>query len=97
MLDGAIPTILSGVVVTFGLLVVVGALRVWLGSADAYDMNRSVSKGLKSSAFGDIKQPDGDRGAVFKRGIAYTVSRDGSVRFEAQAKLNRESIRDTSV
>jgi len=97
MLYVAIWSIIGGIFAIIGLLVAFGALRVWLGSSDAYEMVRSVSKGMRSSAFGDIRQPSGDRGAVFTRGIAYTILKDGSVEFRAQAKIDRESIRDTSI
>lgn len=71
--------------------------RLWRGSADAYEMNRAVSKSFKSSLFGDLRQSDTDQRAVFNRGIVYSLEKSGNVKFHPQAKISREAIRDTSV
>ena len=80
-----------------GAMLIIAAFRVWRGSNDAYNMVRRVTKGFRSTMFGDVRQPEGDNSVLYRRGIAYVVERDGTVRFEAQAKINQESIRDTSV
>lgn len=89
-------TLVSLTVVIFGLMLLAGAMHILLGSRDAYNQLRSVSKGFWSTMFGDIRQPDGRGGMIYNRGVAYSVDSEGHAEHVSQAKTNRESVRDSS-
>lgn len=97
MLYTVVFSLMSIALVTFGILLVGAGVRVWMGSDDAYEMNRAVSKGVANSAFGDINQPSGDLSAVFIRGMAYSEGKSGQVAFKKHAKVSRDALRDASI
>lgn len=94
--DGFVALILLSVA-AMGLFLVAGAIRVALGSRAAYDLNRSISKGVRCSMFGDVRQPSDDNSVLFNCGIAYTIKKDNSIIYHPHAMINKESIQDTSI
>ncbi len=97
MLYQVASAIFSILLIGIGLSLLVAVIRVSVGSGDAYDQLKGISKGFWETMFGDVKQPEGRGGILYNRGIAYTVDADGKVEFIRQAKSNRESLRDSSV
>lgn len=95
--DTDMVEIFGSFLVVFGLLIIAGAVRLVFGSRDAYAHGQAVSKDFYSTMLGDLEQPNGKGGTAYSRGIAYSVGKDGVTTHIAQAKLNRETLEDTSI
>ncbi|MBZ8117882.1 hypothetical protein KUD11_04405 [Roseovarius sp. LXJ103] len=79
-----------------GLALLAFAVRLGMGSGEAYDQLRGVSKGFRDTMFGNIHQPYGKGGTLFNRGTAYSIDQKGNIELISQAKTNRESVQDAS-
>lgn len=97
MLHSVFTPLISLMFILVGLFVVGFGVRIALGSNEAYDQLKGVSKGFRNTLFGDTNQPKGRGGILYNRGIAYSVDKQGKIELHSQAKTNRESVKDASV
>jgi hypothetical protein len=96
MLGMVLTTTFGIALAMFGLILIVAAVRLLLGSSDAYETNRRASLPIHRAFLGKLKTGTVENDHLSVRGSAYTIAKDGTIEFVQMAKLSREAVRDTS-
>lgn len=74
----------------------ISSIRTWMGSNEAYELNRDVSKAPSQSIFGKTEKDDDHRDLRAQHGIAFEYDpRSRTAKVINQSKLSSEAVFET--